>query len=206
MYPELNARLRKYILNLVYEPIIAKLQERLVGESPERLFLKEVLGPKSLPKLDRKAVAQYRGRIRKHVLFLIDDEETEQVIYDDFRTAVICMGNLVAKLEEASLEAKERDNRDALRRSLDEALGILKPRDRRIVGLRYGLSSGRISTLAEVGQLFDITPERVRQIEDEVVKKLQGLRTIGKLAALADSPALREYVQRPIFIRRRART
>ena len=50
---------------------------------------------------------------------------------------------------------------------------ILNHREREIIRLRYGLTDGYSYTLEEVGQIFSVTRERVRQIESKAVRKLQ---------------------------------
>lgn len=64
-------------------------------------------------------------------------------------------------------------NRAALREQLEEILRALSPREREIIRLRYGLADGYTYTLEEVGQIFQVTRERVRQIEAKAVRKLQ---------------------------------
>ena len=64
-------------------------------------------------------------------------------------------------------------NRSALKQQIDDALLILNHREREILRLRYGLSDGYSYTLEEVGQIFSVTRERVRQIESKAVRKLQ---------------------------------
>ncbi|MCF0234687.1 MAG: sigma-70 family RNA polymerase sigma factor, partial [Thermoguttaceae bacterium] len=64
-------------------------------------------------------------------------------------------------------------NRSALRERLDEALSALSFREREIVRLRFGLVDGYAYTLEEVGRIFSVTRERVRQIEAKAVRKLQ---------------------------------
>jgi RNA polymerase primary sigma factor len=64
-------------------------------------------------------------------------------------------------------------NRTALKQQIDDALLILNHREREILRLRYGLSDGYSYTLEEVGQIFSVTRERVRQIESKAVRKLQ---------------------------------
>ncbi len=64
----------------------------------------------------------------------------------------------------------------ALRReSVIRVLEALPPREREVIELRYGIAGGRQHTLEEVGRAFDITRERVRQIESRTLKKLQTL-------------------------------
>jgi RNA polymerase primary sigma factor len=63
--------------------------------------------------------------------------------------------------------------RSMLRERLASVLGLLTPREREILKLRYGLDTGRASTLDEVGGVFRLTRERIRQIEAKAMKKLQ---------------------------------
>ena len=56
---------------------------------------------------------------------------------------------------------------------IDEAMQSLNYREREILRLRYGLTDGYAYTLEEVGKIFSVTRERVRQIETKAVRKLQ---------------------------------
>ena len=64
-------------------------------------------------------------------------------------------------------------NQQALKHHLNSALNGLNHREREILRLRYGLADGYSYTLEEVGQIFSVTRERVRQIESKAVRKLQ---------------------------------
>jgi RNA polymerase primary sigma factor len=64
-------------------------------------------------------------------------------------------------------------NQQALKQRLDTCLQELNHREREILKLRYGLADGYSYTLEEVGQIFSVTRERVRQIEAKAVRKLQ---------------------------------
>jgi RNA polymerase primary sigma factor len=61
----------------------------------------------------------------------------------------------------------------SLKGRVDEALQALNYREREIIRLRYGLADGYSYTLEEVGKIFCVTRERVRQIEAKAVRKLQ---------------------------------
>jgi RNA polymerase primary sigma factor len=80
-------------------------------------------------------------------------------------------------------------NSDALKAGIGEALESLSYRERQILRLRYGLSDGCAYTLAEVGLIFSVTRERVRQIEHEALHKLQQPSRAAKLACFLDHPA-----------------
>jgi len=64
-------------------------------------------------------------------------------------------------------------NHDLLRERIEALLKTLTYREREIIRLRYGLGDGYNYTLEEVGRIFKVTRERVRQIEAKAVKKLQ---------------------------------
>jgi RNA polymerase primary sigma factor len=65
--------------------------------------------------------------------------------------------------------------------SLRDALENLGYRERRVLELRYGLGGEHPRTLEEVGRTFNVTRERIRQIETHSLKKLQNLREAQKL-------------------------
>ena len=67
--------------------------------------------------------------------------------------------------------------------TLKRVLGTLSARERRVLELRYGLNGEHPRTLDEVGRTFNVTRERIRQIENQSLKKLR---------ALSDSVALRD--------------
>ncbi len=80
-------------------------------------------------------------------------------------------------------------NNGFLREKIDELLKTLTYREREIVRLRYGLADGYCYTLEEVGRIFKVTRERVRQIEAKAVAKLQHpVRSAELSEYVADSP------------------
>ena len=75
---------------------------------------------------------------------------------------------------EADIENPEQDvAKNLLREDLDGVLATLSPRERDVLRLRYGLDDGRMKTLEEIGQIFDVTRERIRQIEAKALRKLR---------------------------------
>jgi len=81
-------------------------------------------------------------------------------------------------------------NQDALKRRITDALSVLNFREREIVRLRYGLVDGYAYTLEEVGQIFSVTRERVRQIEAKAVHKLQHPKQSAQLTGFLDGVEL----------------
>ena len=82
-----------------------------------------------------------------------------------------CFGELVA---DTSAERPERAaSNDLLKKEIDKLLKVLTHREREIIKLRFGLANGYSYTLEEVGRIFQVSRERVRQIEQKAVEKLQ---------------------------------
>ncbi len=73
-----------------------------------------------------------------------------------------------------------------LRSSIADVLQTLDYREREILRLRYGLADGYTYTLQEIGRIFSVTRERVRQIEAEAIRKLQYPGPTRKLAAFVE--------------------
>jgi RNA polymerase primary sigma factor len=79
-------------------------------------------------------------------------------------------------VEDVSAESPFEIASEALRReNIMRVLASLPRREREVLELRYGIVGGRARTLEEVGRAFNITRERVRQIENRTLKKLQTL-------------------------------
>jgi RNA polymerase primary sigma factor len=78
-------------------------------------------------------------------------------------------------------EAEVAMRREALRTILD----TLSQRERRVLELRYGLDGEQPRTLDEVGRTFNVTRERIRQIENQCLKKLRALADAAKLREVA---------------------
>lgn len=60
-----------------------------------------------------------------------------------------------------------------LKEQLEEVMGTLTPREAKVLKLRFGLEDGKARTLEEVGKEFDVTRERIRQIEAKALRKLR---------------------------------
>jgi RNA polymerase primary sigma factor len=82
-----------------------------------------------------------------------------------------CFGEFI---EDGGLPRPDKAaNNELLREKIEALLKTLTYREREIIRLRYGLGDGYTYTLEEVGRIFKVTRERVRQIEAKAVKKLQ---------------------------------
>lgn len=70
---------------------------------------------------------------------------------------------------------------ELLKGYIQEAIASLSPREQKILELRFGLSDGVTHTLEEVGKEFDVTRERIRQIEAKALEKIKTFDVISKL-------------------------
>jgi RNA polymerase primary sigma factor len=84
-------------------------------------------------------------------------------------------------------------NQQTLREQIQEAMQTLNYREREILKLRYGLADGYAYTLEEVGKIFQVTRERVRQIESKAVKKLQHPQRSKSLTSFIDGLDMTPY-------------
>jgi RNA polymerase primary sigma factor len=89
-------------------------------------------------------------------------------------------------------------NRGSLREAIDKVLGMLTFREREIVKLRFGIGIGYTYTLEDVGRIFKITRERVRQIEAKALLKLQHPMRSRKLAGFVDELLARAPGPEPV--------
>jgi RNA polymerase primary sigma factor len=75
--------------------------------------------------------------------------------------------------DQDALEPMDAAAREMLRESVKNALAVLSDRERQVLELRFGLVDGKDHTLEEVGQYFNVTRERIRQIESKALRKLR---------------------------------
>lgn len=83
--------------------------------------------------------------------------------------------------DEDSESPAEAATKAYMRQQIDEVLGELSDREAKILKLRFGLEDGRQHTLEEVGHEFDVTRERIRQIEAKALNKLRRNQNARKL-------------------------
>jgi RNA polymerase primary sigma factor len=149
---------------------ISRAERKLVGELGHDPTAEEIAQELDL---EREEVEQIRRSAQAPVSLekpVGDEEESE-------------FGHFLADQSEALPdEAAETTLR---KETLKRILGALSPRERRVLELRYGLDGQHPRTLDEVGRTFNVTRERVRQIENQSLKKLQALAESQKLREVA---------------------
>ena len=150
---------------------LARVQLRLtqeLGHEPEPEELAEVMG------LTTEKVREIR-RVSQHPVSLETpigkEDETPLSDFIQDKGAVVPMDAAAFAL---------------LQEHLDDLLDDLTLREKRIIQLRFGLLDGRPRTLEEVGNVFGVTRERIRQIE---------AKTLAKLRHPSTSGSLREYIE-----------
>lgn len=75
--------------------------------------------------------------------------------------------------DDESKQPAEEANYSVLREQLDAVMRTLTPREEKVLRLRFGMEDGRVHTLEEVGEEFEVTRERIRQIEAKALRKLR---------------------------------
>jgi RNA polymerase primary sigma factor len=149
---------------------IGRAERKLVtelGREPTPEEIAEVTGiePEEVDSIKRSAQAPVS--LEKPVG---DEEESE-------------FGQFIA--DERAESPFERAAELLTKEALKEALENLSYRERRVLELRYGLGGEHPRTLDEVGRTFNVTRERIRQIENQSLKKLQSLAEAQKLREVA---------------------
>lgn len=80
-----------------------------------------------------------------------------------------------------TLTPEQHMEREQLKSSLQEALETLAPREQKVLKMRFGIGLGTDHTLEEIGNQFDVTRERIRQIEAKALQKLRNSLKTAKL-------------------------
>ncbi|MEM6393304.1 MAG: sigma-70 family RNA polymerase sigma factor, partial [Planctomycetota bacterium] len=75
--------------------------------------------------------------------------------------------------DESAAHPTDSATSDMLKQRIEQVLKTLTYREREIIKLRYGIGDGYTYTLEEVGRIFKVTRERVRQVEAKAIRKLQ---------------------------------
>ncbi|CAN5235868.1 RNA polymerase sigma factor RpoD [soil metagenome] len=149
---------------------IGRAERKLVTElgrepTPEEIAAVTGIEPEEVDSIKRSAQAPVS--LEKPVG---DEEESE-------------FGQFIA--DERAESPYERAAEILTKEALREALENLSYRERRVLELRYGLGGEHPRTLDEVGRTFNVTRERIRQIENQSLKKLQSLAEAQKLREVA---------------------
>ncbi len=150
---------------------VGKIQRKFMQEHGREASVAELAQRLSTPKDKIEAltrISQFGVSLDKPV----DDDESSFI--GDF----IC--------DEKTASPSHAAGVSLLAEKLESALKVLTKREEKVLRLRFGLGDGCPRTLEEVGQIFNITRERVRQIEAKALKKLRHPVRLRKFEALRD--------------------
>ncbi len=89
--------------------------------------------------------------------------------------------------DESSLSPEEYTENEILKEEIKEVLQTLQPREQEVLELRFGLTDGTCHTLEDVGKRFNVTRERIRQIEAKALRKLRHPSRAKKLKDFLNS-------------------
>jgi RNA polymerase primary sigma factor len=134
----------------------------------------------------RERLFQYFGRepkVSELARFMGMSQDKVREAARALRQSVISLETPVGEEEESTLGSlledllspspEEEATRELLRARVREALGVLTPRERKVIELRFGIIDGRARTLDVVGNALGVTRERARQIEAQALTKLR---------------------------------
>ena len=117
-------------------------------------------------------IAAEVGLPRERVIELLS--VSEQPVSLDAPVADDEQYHLADTLEDINLNASTDQITHQLQRNyIEQAMNVLNPRERTIIEMRYGLKDGRLHTLDEISAYFQLTRERIRQIEVKALRKLR---------------------------------
>lgn len=149
-------RVPVHMVETIYK--VKKVSRMLMQDLGRRPTEEEVAEKTGIPIENIMAIRKY-SQIPLSLEMPIGDEESSQL--GDF-------------IEDKNLEAPDTVTmRNILREELLRSMDILTEREQMILKLRFGFDDGRPRTLEEVGKVYNVTRERIRQIEEKALRKLR---------------------------------
>ena len=125
-------------------------------------------GREASPEEIAEAIGMTPEKVRDTMKYALEPVSLETPIGEEEDSH---LGDFIPDTE--SKEPSEAASDTLLKEQLNEVLHTLTPREEQVLKLRFGLTDGKIRTLEEVGKAFDITRERIRQIEAKALRKLR---------------------------------
>ena len=151
---------------------LRNISKQFLQEAGREPTLEELADEATLPVLEVRRVM----KISRHPISLDRPVgESEDSYFGDF-------------IEDETVESPvTAATQEMLKSKIDHVLKTLTYREREIIKLRYGIGDGQTYTLEEVGRIFRVTRERVRQIEAKAIRKLQHPVRSRKLEGFLDA-------------------
>lgn len=127
------------------------------GELPSPEQLAEIV---HLPVFEVEQCLEYEDDVRSLETPVSEEEHGEQSVLGDF-------------IADEKMQTDNQAESEFLKTAIQDAMEGLSEKEIRIITLRYGLEDGRHRTLEEVGREFNVTRERIRQVEAKALKKIR---------------------------------
>ena len=157
-------RVPVHMVETIYK--VKKTSRLLMQELGRKPTEEEISARTDIPLENIIAIKKY-SQIPLSLEMPIGDEDSSQL--GDF-------------IEDKNLESPDNiTERNILREELLKSMDILTEREQMILKLRFGFDDGRPRTLEEVGRVYNVTRERIRQIEEKALRKLRHPARRGKL-------------------------
>ena len=144
------------------------MSEKLLKLRRTSQEMEQTLGREPTPEELAEALDLPAERVHRYLRTAVRPLSLEQPVGEEEEST---LGQFIE--DDDSPEPSERAEQALLRSKLDDLLDTLQPREERILRLRYGLLDGHTYTLQEVGEMFGLTHERIRQIEQEALARLR---------------------------------
>ncbi|MGB0766376.1 MAG: RNA polymerase sigma factor RpoD [Phycisphaeraceae bacterium] len=150
---------------------LRNIQKHLLQDLSREPTIEEIAEAADMPVVEARRVM----KISRHPISLDRPVgESEDSYFGDFIE------------DEAASNPTDSATSDMLKQRIESVLKTLTYREREIIKLRYGIGDGYTYTLEEVGRIFKVTRERVRQVEAKAIRKLQHPVRSRKLAGFID--------------------
>ncbi|MBT4121151.1 MAG: sigma-70 family RNA polymerase sigma factor [Candidatus Magasanikbacteria bacterium] len=115
----------------------------------------------------------------KHIIKIAQDTVSLEVSVGDDDDDDSSLSDFIEDIKTVS--PSQSAGRELLKDYIKDAMKDLSPREQKILEMRFGLTDGVTHTLEEVGREFDVTRERIRQIEAKALEKIQTFDVVSKL-------------------------
>jgi RNA polymerase primary sigma factor len=144
------------------------LEAGFLEEKDEQIILRLKAENKPIPIEIRRRVARAAAKVSRILRAAEEPMSLESPVGSEDSSQ---LGDFIE--DEDALEPMDAAAREMLREQVKNALAVLSDRERQVLELRFGLVDGKDHTLEEVGQHFNVTRERIRQIEAKALRKLR---------------------------------
>jgi len=144
----------------------------------ERRLLQD-LGRDATPEELAAEMGEEIEKIRQIIKISQDTVSLETSVGDDDDDDDSSLSDFIE--DNKSVTPSQAAGRELLKDYIRNVMKDLSPREQKILEMRFGLTDGVTHTLEEVGKEFDVTRERIRQIEAKALEKIQQYDVVGKL-------------------------